>query len=148
LGSRTPGNFRDFSGKSRATSWRVRSVQQTIQAESATIVAQTAIDVLGITYPAIGALIATYRVSKVAYQVVNAANKEYERTGDANKAVSAAAKTIVKTAIGETRDEAIGTIVEVGWSSLKKTAGIHTNELTDRILTSAVKNTLDEVMPN
>ncbi len=63
------------------------------------------------------------------------------------RAVSAAAKEVVRTAIGETRDEAIGTIVDVGWSGIKRAAGIHTNELTDRVLTSAVKNTLDEVMP-
>lgn len=148
MGSRTPGNFREFSGKSRATDGRVRTVQQAIrQKESATVVVQTAIDVLAVTHPAIGALIATYKVSRVAYRVVSAANKEYQRTGDADKAVSTAAKEVVRTAVGETRDEAIGTIVDVGWSSLKKAAGIQTSEMTDRVLTSAVRNTLDEVLP-
>lgn len=148
MGSRTPGNFRKFSGDSRVTAGRVRNVQAAMrQKRAATVVVQTAVDVMAVTHPAIGTLVATYKVSKVAYQVVKTANEEYQRTGSADKAASAAAKEVVRTAVGETRDQAIETIVDVGWTGIKKAAGIHTNEMTDRVLTSAVKNTLHEEMP-
>jgi hypothetical protein len=113
----------------------------------ASVVVNTAVDVLAVTHPAIGVLVAAYKISKVAYPVVKAAKEEYDRTGDANAAAVAGARQVVSGLKAESRDEAISNAVDVGWATLKTSTGLQTNELQDRILTSAFKNTLDKVLP-
>lgn len=148
MGSRTPGNFRDFSGSSEATSRGISEVKSTLKLnQSASIVVGTAIDVLAVTHPVIGLLVAAYKVSKAVYPIVKAATDEYEKTGDVDAAASAAAKVVVNTVKAEGRDEAISLVVDVGWAAVKSRAGIKTDEMQDRILTSSVKNVLDEVYP-
>jgi len=107
----------------------------------------TAVDVLAVTNPAIGTLVGAYKASKIIYNVASAADKAYQKSGDPNDAIKAAAGEVVKTAIGETRGQVIGNLVDVGWSAMKGAAGLATTDLQDRILTSAAKNTLDEVLP-
>ena len=148
MGSRRAGNFREFAGHSKSTSSALEQVHETLREhKSARIIVSTAIDVLAVTNPAIGTLVATYKASKMIYNVANAADKAYEKSGDPNDAIRAAAGEVVKTAIGETRGQLIGNLVDVGWSTMKGAAGLATNDLQDRILTSAAKNTLEEVLP-
>jgi len=148
LGSRAPGNFRDFSEGSRATSGGIVRVQSALRLNKpASVVVNTAIDVLAVTHPAIGVLVAAYKISKAAYPVVKSAKEEYDKTGDANAAAVAGARQLVSGVKAESRDEAIGTAVDVGWATVKTSTGLQTNEMQDRILTSAFKNGLDEVLP-
>ena len=148
MGSRTPGNFRDFSGRSRATSGGIVRVQSALRLNRpASVVVSTAIDVLAVTHPAIGVLVAAYKISKAAYPIVKAAKEEYEKTGDAIAAAVAGAREVVNIVKAESRDEAISTAVDVGWATVKTSTGLHTNEMQDKILTSAFKNGLDEVLP-
>jgi len=113
----------------------------------AKIVVATAVDVLALSNPLIGTLVATYKVSKVIYRVTSKAYETYNRTGDTNEAVKAAAQEVVHVGIGAVRDQAIGKVVDVGWSAMKTSAGVATDEIQDRILTTAAKNTLKEVLP-
>lgn len=86
-------------------------------------------------------------MSKAVYGIATEANKAYQKTGDPNAAVAAAAKQVVKTAIGEARGEVISNMVDVGWTAIKSSARISTDEAQDRILSAAMKNTLDKVLP-
>ena len=63
------------------------------------------------------------------------------------KSAAAAAKQVVKTVIGEARGEIINKMIDVGWTTIKSSAGLSTDEGQDRILTAALRNTLDEVLP-
>ncbi len=111
------------------------------------IVVNTAIDLVAWNIPTVGVLVATYKVSKVLYKIASKAEEEYGKTGDANSAATAATQEVVKSAVDMTRGEAINTVVDVGWTAIKSTAHLQTNEVQDRVLTTAAKNTLDEVLP-
>ncbi len=148
MGSRRAGNFREFAGHSRSTDTGLEQVEDALrQNKSAGIIVSTAVDVLAVTNPAIGTLVAAYKASKIIHNVASAADKAYQKSGDPNDAIKSAATEVVKTAIGETRGQLIGNLVDIGWSTMKGAAGLSTNDLQDRILTSAAKNTLDEVLP-
>lgn len=152
LGSRRGGDYGEFASSSRSDSFqinqRIEDIQTTLNKNmAARIVVSTGIDLLAATSPPIGTLVATYRVSKAVYNIANEANKAYQKTGDPNAAVAAGAKEVVKTAIGETRGAMISNMVDVGWTAIKSTTRIGTNEAQDRILSAAMKNTLDEVLP-
>jgi len=148
LGSRRGGDFGEFAGRTRSVGAAIQEIQKTLsENKPARIVVGTAVSVLAISNPAIGTLVATYKVSKAVYNIASKANDTYERTHDTNKAIKAAAGEAVHVGIGAARDQAVGNIVDVGWTSIKASSGIVTNELQDRILTSATKSTLTEVLP-
>ncbi len=150
MGSRSGGDFGKFAGahESSAVSTAIQEVETTLSDnKSARIIVGTAIDVLALSNPAIGTLVATYKVSKVIYQIASKASDAYSETRDANTAIKAAAGEVLHIGVGATRDQAVGGLVDVGWTVMKASAGISTNEMEDRILTSAAKNTLSEVLP-
>ncbi len=148
MGSRRGGDYTAFAGGTRAIASRLREVQTTLkESKPARIVVNTAIGVAAATNPAIGTLVATYKLSRIVYNITSTAAEEYQTTGDANAAARAAAKQTVGVAIGVARGQVIGNLVDVGWSRLKDASGISTDSLQDRILTSAAKSTLNEVMP-
>lgn len=150
MGSRRGGDFGRFAGRSvsRSVGAAIDEVQTTLsENKPVRIVVGTAVDVLALSNPAIGTLVATYKASKAIYDIASKAQATYERTHDPNEAVKAAAGEVVNVAIGAVRDQAVGNLVDVGWTAIKASAGIATNEMQDRILTSAAKNTLDEVLP-
>jgi len=151
LGSRRGGDFSKFAasaGPSRATTAKIREIQTALKEnKAARIVVATGIDLLAASSPPIATLVATYRVSKAAYDIANEANKAYQKTGDPNAAAVAAGKQVVKMAIGEARGEVINNMVDIGWTTIKTSAGLSTDDAQDRILTTALRNTLDEVLP-
>ena len=151
MGSRRGGDFSKFAasaGPSRATTAKIREIQTALKEnKAARIVVATGIDLLAASSPPIATLVATYRVSKAAYDIANEANKAYQKTGDPNAAAVAAGKQVVKMAIGEARGEVISNMVDVGWATMKTSAHLNTNDAQDRILTAALRNTLDEVLP-
>ena len=102
---------------------------------------------LALSNPLIGTLVATYQISKAIYKVTSKTSEAYNRTGDPNEAFKAAALEVVNVGVGSVRDLAIGKVVDVGWGAIKTSAGVATDEIQDRILTSAAKNTLKEVLP-
>jgi len=148
LGSRRGGDYGEFAGSSREITSRIDDIQTTLEKNrAARIVVSTGIDLLAASSPPIGTLVATYRMSKAVYNIATEANKTYQKTGDPNAAAAAAAKQVVKTAIGEARGEVISNMVDVGWTAIKSSARLSTDEAQDRILSAAMKNTLDEVLP-
>lgn len=151
MGSRRGGNFSKFAasaGPSPATTAKIREIQTALKENKpARIVVATGIGLLAASSPPIATLVATYRVSKAAYDIANETNKAYQKTGDPNAAAVAAGKQVMKMAIGEVRGEVINNMVDIGWTTIKTTAGLSTNEVEDRILTAALRNTLDEVLP-
>ena len=96
--------------------------------------------------PTVGTLVAAYEISKAVYKVSKAATTNYKKTHDPSKAVAAATRETLKIGVSEVASQTIGTAVETSWVGLKETAGISTNKFQDRILTSAVKSTLKEVV--
>ena len=150
MGSRRGGDFGSFAGRSVSSSVgaAIDQVQTTLsENKSARIVVGTAVDVLALSNPVIGTLVAAYKVSKVVYRVTSKAYEVYDQTHDRNAAIRAAAGEVVHVGIGVARDQAIGQVVDVGWTAMKASAGLATDEVQDRILTSAAKNTLEEVLP-
>ncbi len=148
LGSRRGGDYTAFAGGTRAIASRLREVQTTLkESKPARIVVNTAIGVAAATNPAIGALVVTYNLSRAFHKVASTAAKEYQATGDANAAARAAARQTVGVAIGVARGQVIGNLVDVGWSGIKQTSGISTDSLQDKILITAAKSTLNEVLP-
>jgi len=148
LGSRRRGDVAYLSGRRQQTGDLFEAVHEVLSDEtSARIIVNTAVDVLAMSNPAIGTVVGAYKVSKTVYEVAEKANEAYAKTHDPNAAVAAASQEIAHVAIVTARDQAVGRLVDVGWCSMKSSAGIKTSEIQDRILTSAVKNTLSEVMP-
>lgn len=126
----------------------VQEVQDALSKnKSARIVVRTTVDVLAASNPAIGTVAAAYKISRIIYDVVSKAQDTYAGTHDADKAVAAAAGKVVNMAVGTVRDQAVSKLIDVGWTTMKSSAGIETTELQDRILSSAAKNTLAEVLP-
>jgi len=148
VGSRRSGDFGKLAGKGGVVGAAVQEVQDALsENKSARIVVSTAVDVLAASNPAIGTIVAAYKISRTMYDIASKAQDAYAKTHDANKAVAAAAGEVVNVAAGTVRDQAVSRLVDVGWTTMKSSAGIETTELQDRILSSAAKNTLAEVLP-
>lgn len=113
----------------------------------AKVIVNFAIEVIAASQPTIGTLIATYRVSKWIYQTYLKAANVYDKTGDVDQSIKEVAKETAKYGIATVRDEMIGSVVDIGWDSVKNATDIKTNELQDKILRAATKDTLDEVLP-
>ena len=147
MGSRRGGDYSKFAGIGQVSK-RIKVVEETLETNKpARVVVNSAIDVIAASEPTIGTLIATYKVSKWIYETYQKATSAYEKTGDSNEAVEVVANETIKYGVAKARDEVIGSIVDVGWGSVKSVSGIKTDELQDRILRAATKNTLDEVLP-
>jgi hypothetical protein len=120
--------------------------KKALSSKPARIVVATAVDVLAISNPSIVTLVAAYKISnkisKTVYQVSKAAAENYEKTGDSKKALAAGVKQVLKIGVSEVTSQTVGTTIDISWSVIKGAAGITTNEFQDRVLTSAVKNTL------
>jgi hypothetical protein len=147
MGSRRAGNFRTFLG-SRSAASRIFRVQSALrQHKSASIVVNTAVGLLALSNPTVATLVAAYHTSKFAYGVASKAKAEYSKTGSPKAAANAAAGEVVNSVRDMGRGEAISTTVDVGWGTIKTATGIRTTPDQDKILTTAAKSTLDEVLP-
>ncbi len=153
MGSSHRGDFGKFAGGStrksaRAVGSAIDEVQDALSKNKpAKIAIGTAVDVLAASNPAIGTLVGTYKASKIAYKAATAAKTTYDKTHDPHEAAKAAAKEGFRAAVGVTRNQIISNAVDLGWHAAKSSAGISSNGMQDKILTSALKNTLDEVLP-
>jgi hypothetical protein len=153
LGSRRGGDFGKFAG--RGASARGRAVGSAIDElhdaivgnKPARVIVGTAVGVLATSIPAVGMLVAAYKISKAIYKVSSKAYATYDRTHDAGEAIRAAAGEAVHVGADEARDQVIGKMVDVGWPEIKEAAGVTTDEMEDKVLTSAAKSTLSEVLP-
>ena len=100
VGSRRSGDFSRVVGKSRGVTRALQDVQSDLNRNTpAKIVVSTAVDVIAMSNPAIGTLVATYHVAKMAYNVATEAETTYQKTHSIPHAVSAAAKEIVKSGV-------------------------------------------------
>ena len=144
LGSRKGCDFSHFTGGSQQVTQAIMQTKAAITSKPARIAVATAIDVLAMSNPAIGTLVAAYKISKAVYQISRAASDNYDNTGDPSKAVAAGTKQALKIGVSEAASQTIGTAVDTSWSVIKTTSGIATNEFQDRILASATKNTIEE----
>lgn len=117
------------------------------QHKSASIVVNTAVGLLALSNPTVGTLVAAYQTSKFVYGIASDAKKEYDKTSSPKAAANAAAEKVVDSVKDMGRGEAISTTVDVGWGAIKTTTGIKTSPEQDKILTTAAKSTLDEVLP-
>jgi len=142
LGSRRGCDFAVFTGRGGQVTEAILQARKTLSSKPARIVVATAVDVLAISNPSIATLVAAYKISKTVYQVSKAATENYEKTGDPKKAVAAGVKQALKIGVSEVTSQTVGTTIDISWSVIKGAAGITTNEFQDRVLTSAVKNTL------
>lgn len=148
MGSRRAGDYSKFAGKG-SVSKRIKVVEENLETNKpAKVVVSTAIDVIAASNPTINTLIATYKISKWAYETYQKAEKTYEKTGDINESLKVIGTELVKYGIATVRDEVIGGLVDMGWGAVKTATGIKTDELQDRILRAATKNTLEEMLPN
>jgi hypothetical protein len=145
-GSRKGCDFSHFTGASKQVVQAIDQTKRALQSRPARIVVAAAVDVLALSNPTVGTLVAAYKISKAVYEVSKAARTNYNETHDPSTAVAAAARQTLKIGVSEVASQTIGTAVETSWVGLKEATGISTNEFQDRILTSAVKSTLEEVV--
>ena len=148
LGSRSSGGYGAFLRESRATSRDLRKVEESLGGNRpARIAVAAAIEVIAANEPTIGTLLSVYRLSTTLYAISNEAYKEYLRTGDTDAAMRKAGEMTMGKTAQLLSDHIASSLVDVGWEAIKKRGGFHTTELEDRILTSAAKSTLKEVLP-
>lgn len=146
LGSRRGCDFSVFTGRSEQAAGAIQQTKKALLSKSARIGVATAVDVLAISNPSIGTLLAAYKISKALYQISRAASENFDKTGDASEAVAAGAKQALRIGVSEVTSQTVGTTIDTSWSVIKNVTGIKTNEFQDRILTSATKNTLEEAI--
>jgi hypothetical protein len=146
LGSRKGCDFTHFTGASQQVVQAIDQTRRALKSKPTRIVVATAVDVLALSNPTVVTLVAAYKISKAVYKVSKAATTNYEKTGNPSEAVAAAAREILKIGVSEVASQTIGTTVETSWVGLRDISGISTDKFQDRILTSAVKNTLEEVV--
>ena len=146
LGTREGGDYSDFAGKE--VSKLVKKVQKTLESNASDqIIVGTAINVLIASNPTLSTLVAVYKLGKWTYETYQKAEEVYEKTGDADKSAQVVANETIKLGIATIRDEVISSVVDLGWGAIKSQSGIQTNDIEDRILSEATKETLDEVLP-
>jgi hypothetical protein len=146
MGSRKGGDFRDLAGKSVKD--KILKVKDMVsQNRPARIVVKTAIDVVAASNPILSGLVATYEVSKFLHKTATKVRDDYQKTGDKSKAFRTLAEESTKFAVSKTREQVISNYVDMSWKRIKNALGTSMDELTDRIVTKAAKNTLSEVLP-
>lgn len=105
------------------------------------IVANAAAEAVLTSTPALSSLYLAYRVVQFMYPIVKEGVKEYDKTGDVNKAVEAGAKEAIK----QTANIVVEKSVEGVYEKIKTQTGIKTDHVMDTIITSIVSDTINEV---
>jgi hypothetical protein len=144
MGSRRSFSFQEYSTRpARSAS----SLADAIEHKSVNIAVATAIDVIALSSPPIATLVTAYHVAKTLNRVVQASYETYERTGDGGLALASGAKEVLRAGVTEMRSQTIGSTVDMTWGAVKVVSRVTTSPVEDKILTSAVKNAVEEIMP-
>ena len=147
MGTRRSSNYGKLIRKSRIARRKIKNVEKALEQDRpAKIVVETAIDVITATQPAIGMLIATYKVSKVVYDISTKTYEEYQKTGNPNAAIQKGAEVALKHIESQVIEYGLSAMIDVGWATIKKEANLKTTEMQDLILKKAAKNTIKEVI--
>jgi hypothetical protein len=98
--------------------------------------------------PPIATLVTAYHVAKTLHRVVETSYESYQRTGDSGQALAAGAKEVLRAGVTEIRSQTIGSTIDMTWGAVKAVSRVQTSPIEDKILTSALKNTVEELMPH
>ncbi len=145
MGSRRGADFGKYSGTS---AWHVKPLGEAIETKSAHITVATAIDLMALASPQIATLVTAYHIGKTVHGIVQKSYEAYERTGDSGEALAAGVKEAVNAGVSSVKSHAIDSTVDMAWGAIKVSAGVTTSQLEDKVLSSAVKNTIEEVLPH
>src|SRR3989338_3155581 len=131
-----------IGGSSGSVSSMLQAVESGVEDQ---IVSQTLSAVISYE-PSINALLFAVEVLKVAYEMYQAGEKEYERTGDSDQALLAAAEKGAEIAVDKLKDEAVRLAVSKGWDNIKEGQGIKSTPEIDTIIVDSVTSKLEELV--
>ena len=96
--------------------------------------------------PSLNTLVLAIEVLKVAYEMFEAGEKEYERTGDTDRAIIAAAEKGAGIAVDKLKKEAIRIAVSSAWDQIKETQKIRSDAEIDTVIVDSVSSKLEELI--
>jgi len=130
------------SGSSGSTSSMLNAVSSGV--ESA-IISQTLSAVISYE-PSINTLLLALKVLKVAYEMYVAGEQEFQRTGDQDQAVLAAAKKGAEIVVDQLKEQALRMAVSKGWDQIKSEQGIKSSPDIDTLIVDSVTSKLEELL--
>lgn len=149
MGSRKGSSTQNLLGK------RKRRVQADLQSKlkraPPKVVAESAFAAIATASPSIAAAYLAYRVAKFIVPVIEKGAKEYNGTGDKEKAKEKMKEEIVKQTGKEIRDAAIGTVVGAAMDSANVPStgsSDKAEEAAKKFVEEAVSGTISEVLEN
>lgn len=126
----------------------IKNSDLTAQLEHGTAqaVAEATVSMLAVAHPVIGVLYFVYKAAQFTYPIVKEGLKEYEMTGDTDKAAEKMAvetfKQTGKVAVGTAVEPVAGAMVDGTTSAV----GAHVDNTTRQVATAAVAEAIDEVI--
>ncbi len=145
MGGRRPGDSKVIYGNSKAVAKNIGNLQTALQSGSNSKVVAMALGLLASSNPAIGNIIFATKVLKLAYNIYEKTQDEYEKTGDYTSAVAYAVTEIAGREINENKDITIDLGVKIIWNKIKEENNIvNTSNEADEIVISAVTDVIKE----
>jgi len=96
--------------------------------------------------PSINTLLLAVEVLKIAYEMYVAGEKEYQRTGDQDQAVLAAAKKGAGIVVDKLKEQALRIAVSKGWDQIKTEQNIRSSPEIDTLIVDSVTSKLEELL--
>jgi len=131
-----------ISGSAGSTSAMVAAVESGVADQ---IVSQTLSAVISYE-PSINTLLLAVEVLKIAYEMYVAGEKEYQRTGDQDQAVLAAAKKGAGIVVDKLKEQALRIAVSKGWDQIKTEQNIRSSPEIDTLIVDSVTSKLEELL--
>ena len=142
MGSRRGPSAHTILGSGKGATRTQTQLQKKLKDTSTKAVAEAAFKAVATTNPTVGALYLAYKVAKFTYPIVKEGVKEYNNTGDKDKAINKMKEETVKQVGREIKAAVVDTMVGASVDAVKSAANMSTNEATDTFVKTAVSETI------
>jgi hypothetical protein len=147
MGGRKGFDSKVVFGQSKSVEENISKLQSTLQDGDNEKTVLQALKVLAVSDPAIRTVLLTAKVLKLAYEIYSETEKEYEKTGDYDSAVSSAVVKVVGRTIGDKKEIIIENGIKICWNEVKQENCIETsNNEVDAIVTSVFSDVIMETI--
>jgi len=143
MGSRKGPSAHAILGSGKGATRTQTQLQRKLKDASTKAVAEAAFKAVATINPTIEALYLAYKVAKFTYPIVKEGLKEYNNTGDKDKAVDKMKEETVKQIGREIKDAAVDTMVSASVDAVKSAANISTDKAADTFVKTAVSETIN-----
>jgi hypothetical protein len=146
MGGRSGPSSRRILGSPRRSGTKGDQLSRTLETKGTEVAANVAFQTAAAANPVIGAVYVAYQAAQFTYPIVKKGVQEYERSGDAQKAIDKMAQETVRQ-VGKTiLESSVSGVVGAAVDGAMKGVNITPDSTTATLVKAAITETINEVI--